>query len=118
MAQQYLPSLEAQYRGELQRAKLLRVVTADVYLSDAALWEQYRDENETVKVALTAIIPRNAVPDSAVKLSDAEVAAYYKAHHDEFKRPRTAYLSYVALPRLHHRRRHGGHPGPGRLGPP
>jgi peptidyl-prolyl cis-trans isomerase D len=39
VAQQYLPSLEAQYREELQRAKLLRVVTADVYLSDAALWE-------------------------------------------------------------------------------
>jgi peptidyl-prolyl cis-trans isomerase D len=100
VAQQYLPSLEAQYRGELQRAKLLRVVTADVYLSDAALWEQYRDENETVKVALTAIIPDNAVPDSAVKLSDAEVTAYYKGHQDEFKQPRTAYLSYVALPRL------------------
>lgn len=100
VAQQYLPSLEAQYRGELQRAKLLRVVTADVYLSNAALWEQYRDENETVKIALTAIIPRNAVPDSAVKLSDAEIAAYYKAHPDDFKQPRTAYLSYVALPRL------------------
>jgi len=99
VAQQYLPSLEGQYRGELQRAKLLRVVTADVYLSEPALWEQYRDENETVKVGLTAIIPRNAVPDSAVKLSDAEVAAYYKAHPDEFKRARTAFLSYVALPR-------------------
>ncbi|MDQ3224922.1 MAG: peptidylprolyl isomerase [Gemmatimonadota bacterium] len=100
VAQQYLPSLEAQYRGELQRAKLLRVVTADVYLSDAALWEQYRDENEKVKVALTAIIPRNAVPDSAIKLSDAEVAAFYKTHQDDFKQQRTAYLSYVVLPRL------------------
>ena len=100
VAQQYLPSLEAQYRGELQRAKLLRVVTADVYLSEAALWEQYRDENETVKVALTAIIPRTAVPDSAVPLGEVEVAAYYKAHPDDFKQQRTAYLSYVALPRL------------------
>ncbi len=100
LAQQYLPSMEAQYREELQRAKLLRVVTADVYLSDAALWEQYRDENETVKVGLTAIIPRNIVPDSAVKVTDAEVAAYYKSHRDEFKKPRTAYLSYVSVPRL------------------
>ena len=57
VAQQYLPSLEAQYRDELQRTKLLRVVTADVYLSDAALWEHYRDEHETVKIGLTAIIP-------------------------------------------------------------
>ena len=100
IAQQYLPSMEAQYREELQRAKLLRVVTADVYLSDAALWEQYRDENEKVKVGLTAIIPGTVVPDSTVKLTPAEVEAYYKAHRDEFKRPRTAYLSFVALPRL------------------
>ena len=34
-----------------QRSKLLRVVTADIYLSDAALWEQYRDEHEQVKIA-------------------------------------------------------------------
>jgi peptidyl-prolyl cis-trans isomerase D len=97
---QYLPALEAQYREQLERSKLLRVVTADIYLSDAALWEQYRDEHEQVKIGLTAIIPRNAVPDSQVKLTDADVAAYYRAHQDEFKRPRTAYLSYVALPRL------------------
>ena len=99
IAQQYLPSLEAQYREELQRAKLLRVVTADVYLSDAALWERYRDENETVKIGLTAIVPRNVVADSAVKVTAAEAEAYYKANRDEFKRPRTAFLSYVALGR-------------------
>ena len=70
------------------------MVTADIYLSDAALWEHYRDEHETVKIGLTAIVPRNAVPDSAVKVSDAEIAEYYQAHRDEFKRPRTAFLSY------------------------
>jgi len=97
---QYLPALEAQYRDQLRRSKLLRVVAADIYLSDAALWEQYRDENEQVKVAVTAIIPRNAVPDSAVKLTDEEVTAYYRSHQDDFKRSRTAFLSFVALPRL------------------
>ena len=100
VAQQYLPSLESQYRDQLMRSKLLRVVTADVYLSDAALWEQYRDEHETVKISLTAIVPKNVVPDSAVKFTDAEIQAYYKAHQDDFKRPATAYLSFVALPRL------------------
>jgi peptidyl-prolyl cis-trans isomerase D len=97
---QYLPALEAQYRDQLRRSKLLRVVAADIYLSDAALWEQYRDENEQVKVGLTAIIPRNAVPDSAVQITDQEVTAYFRAHQDDFKRSRTAFLSYVALPRL------------------
>ena len=100
VAQQYLPSLEAQYRDELQRAKLLRLVTSDIYLSDAALWERYRDEHEMVKIGLTAIVPRNAVPDSSIRVSDAEVAAYYKAHRNEFQRPKTAYMSYVALPRM------------------
>ena len=100
VAQQYLPALESQYRDELQRSKLLRVVTADVYLSDAALWERYRDEHEMVKVGLTAIIPENAVPDSAVPVTDADVARYYQNHRDEFKRNRTAYLSFVALPRV------------------
>jgi peptidyl-prolyl cis-trans isomerase D len=100
VAQQYLPSLEAQYRDELQRTKLLRLVTSDIYLSDAALWERYRDEHEMVKIGLTAIVPRNAVPDSSIQVSDAELAAYYKAHQDEFQRPKSAYLSYVALPRL------------------
>jgi peptidyl-prolyl cis-trans isomerase D len=100
VAQQYLPSLEAQYREELLRNKLLRLVTSDIYLSDAALWERYRDENEMVKIGLTAIVPRNVVADSSIQVSDAEVAAYYKAHRDEFARPRTAYLSYVALPRV------------------
>jgi len=100
VAQQYLPALEAQYREQIQRSKLLRVVTADIYLSDAALWEQYRDEHETAKIGLAAIIPRNVIADSAVHVSDAEIAAYYKAHLDEFNRPATAYLSFVALPRL------------------
>src|SRR3954454_10925337 len=89
VAQQYLPSLEAQYRDELLRNKLFRVVTSDIFLSDAALWERYRDEHENVKIGLTAIVPRNAVPDSAVKVSEAEIAKYYQAHRDEFKRPRT-----------------------------
>jgi peptidyl-prolyl cis-trans isomerase D len=100
VAQQYLPSLEAQYREQLERSKLLRVVTADIYLSDAALWEQFRDEHEKVKIGLTAVIARNIVPDSAVALSDAEITAYYKAHLDDFQRPATSYLSFVALPRL------------------
>src|SRR5919106_116504 len=76
VAQQYLPSLEAQYRDELQRVMLLRLVTSDIYLSDAALWEHYRDEHETVKIGLTAIVPRNVVPDSSIRVTDADIAAY------------------------------------------
>lgn len=97
---QYVPVLEAQYADQIRQAKLLRVVTGDVYLSDPALWEGWRDANEKVTVELAAIIPRNAVPDSAVSLGDAEVKQYFDSHRDDFKRPATAYLSYVQLIRL------------------
>jgi len=99
-ADQVVPYLEAQAREDIRRAKLFRVVTADVYLSDAALWQHYRDRHETVTMGLTPILPRNAVPDSMVKVTPAEVEAYYKANPGEFERPATAHLSYVALPRL------------------
>jgi len=100
VAQQFLPSMEAQYRAELERAKLFRTVTADVFLSDAALWERYRDEHEAVKVDLAAIVPATAVPDSAVPVSQAELEAWYGAHKAELDRPKTIYTSFIAISRL------------------
>ena len=95
----YVDAIGEQYRDILLRNKLLRIITADVVLSDAALWERYRDEHEQVKIALTAIIPRNVIPDSAVTITPEEVNAYYRAHEAEFTRPETAYLSLVRLDR-------------------
>ncbi len=100
VGQQYIPYLEQQYRDEILRAKLLRNVTADVFLSDAALWERYRDQNESVTIALTPLVPNRVIPDSAVQVEPAEVDAYYQAHKDEFDRPATAYLSYLAVSRV------------------
>lgn len=99
VGQQFIPVLESQYRDQIMQSKLLRVVTADVYLSDPALWQLYRDRNETARVALTAILPRRAIADSAVRVTPEEVLAYYKANPDAFKRPATAYLSFVTMSR-------------------
>ncbi len=93
-------ALAASYREQLRRVKLLTQVTSDIFLSDAALWQHYRDDNEKVTVSLTAVIPRNAVPDSTIAVTPAEASAWYKAHQDDFKRPATAFLSYVSVPRL------------------
>lgn len=97
---QYLPALEQQYRDQILQAKLFRAITADVYVSDAALWQRYRDQNEKTTVGLAAIVPDKVVPDSAVAVTPAEVEAYFKAHRDEFTRKGRAYLSYVSLSRL------------------
>jgi peptidyl-prolyl cis-trans isomerase D len=94
----YLDLLANQYRDEIRRSKLLQSVTADVYVSDPALWQQYRDANEQVTISLTAILPRNAVADSQVTVTPAEVAEYYKNHREAFDRPKTAFVTYVSLP--------------------
>jgi len=98
--QQVVPYLEDRYREELLRGKLLRRVIADVYVSDAELWERYRDEKETVKVGALVIDPALAIPDSAAPVSDKEIEDYYRTHRDELKLSHAAFLSYLALPRL------------------
>src|SRR2546422_11563977 len=40
------------------------------------------------------------IPDSLASLSDAELQRYYEAHQKDFKRPATAWLSFVAQPRV------------------
>lgn len=99
VGQQYVPYLEQRYRDELLRSKLLRNITADIFLSDAALWQRYRDQHETVRIALTPLVPNMVIPDSAVSVSSDEVDAYYREHRDEFDRPATAFLSFVAVSR-------------------
>ena len=94
----YLQVLAAQYRDDIRRSKLLQAVTADVYVSDAALWQQFRDVNEQATIGLTAILPRTAVADSLVTVTPAEVAEYYKQHQVAFERPTTAFVSYVSMP--------------------
>ncbi len=96
---QVVPILEAQYSEQMRQSKLLRVVTADVYISDAGLWQNWKDANEKVSIEVTALLPRSVVPDSAVPVTDADLRKYYEQHPDEFKRPATAYLSYVQLVR-------------------
>jgi peptidyl-prolyl cis-trans isomerase D len=98
--QAFVPLLEDRYRDEIMRAKLIRGVIGDIYLSDAALWERYRDEREMIRVGILEVNPEAAVSDDAAPVTAEDVESYYRAHQDEFKRPRAAYLSYIALPRL------------------
>jgi peptidyl-prolyl cis-trans isomerase D len=99
VGQQYVPIFEVQSRDQILRNRLYISITADVYLSDAALWEKYRDLNEKVKISLTPIVGRMVVPDSAVSAGEDEIKAYYTAHTSEFNRPKTAFMHFVAVPR-------------------
>ncbi len=97
---QFLQALEARYRQEIPRAKLYDQLVADVYLSDAKLWQGYKDQHDSVRIRLLALFPDRVIPDSEVIVADAEVEVYYERNRSEFERPAVAYLSYISVPRI------------------
>ena len=95
----FLLQLEQYYRTEIPKQKLFEQVTAGVYVSDADLWRAWQDSHDSASVTYVAW---NNVPDSAdvASVTDAEMHAYYDAHHAEFDRPGVARLSVVVIPRI------------------
>src|SRR6267378_2132447 len=96
---EFAAQVEQLYRDYLPQRKLEEYLTADVYTPDAKLWRIWRDQHESVTVALFAVHPEG-VPDSLAPVSDAELERYYGAHQADFKRPAAAWVSYVELPRI------------------
>ncbi len=96
---QFLRSLEARYRQAIPQMKLAQYLTSDIYIPDAKLWRIYRDQHESVTVAVVPIRPEQ-IPDQDAPVSDAELEQYSAAHKADFKRPAMAFLSFVAQPRL------------------
>lgn len=99
VGQQYIPLLENRYREEILRSRLFRAIVADVAVSDAALWERFRDEHERVQVGLVRLDPATSVPESAIQVSPAEVETWYRDRRESFRQPRRAWLSYISVPR-------------------
>ena len=96
---EFTSQIEQLYRDYLPQRKLQEYLTADVYVSDAKLWRIWRDQHESVTVAVLAVRPED-VPDSLAPVSETEVQRYYDTHKNDFKRPAAAWLSYVAQPRV------------------
>ena len=96
---QFRLQIEELYREYIPEQKLQQYLTSDIYQSDTKLWRLWRDQRESVTVAVAAVRPEN-IPDSLAPVSEAEVERYYAAHKDEFKQQATAWLSYVVLPRV------------------
>lgn len=71
--QSAVPYLEERYREELLRGKLMRGIIGDVFVSDAALWERYRDEKEQVKVASLKVNPAVAIAADATPVAPQEI---------------------------------------------
>ena len=93
-----LQYLEQYYRSEIPRQKLFAQVASDVYVSDARLWTLWQDTYDSARVTYAAFRPE-LLPDSAVKVSDAEISAFYDKNRKSYDRPGRAVVSLVAIPR-------------------
>lgn len=92
-----LLQLEAYYRDVIPRSKLMRQVSADLYVTDAALWDEYRDRNERISIRYLALNPAQRVDDSTIVVTSEEVRAYYESHEEEFALPAQATVRAVVL---------------------
>jgi peptidyl-prolyl cis-trans isomerase D len=95
-----LLQLEGYYRETLPRERLINMVADGVVVSDAELWQSFRDSRETVTVRLLSIDPAVEVADTAVQVTDAEIRADYRERQDDFAKPATATVNLVSLPFL------------------
>jgi peptidyl-prolyl cis-trans isomerase D len=93
-----LLQLEQYYRSEIPKEKLFDQVASDVYISGEQLWRRFQDTHDTAQVTFVAFEPER-IPDSAVRVSDDEVRAYYDTHKKLFERPGTAKVSVIIVPR-------------------
>jgi peptidyl-prolyl cis-trans isomerase D len=96
----FLLALESRYRAVIPQSKLVEELASTVYVPTPKLWRMYQDQNDSVTAQFALIQPDIQVPDSAVKLTDQQLQTYYNQHRDDFKRPATAYLSFIAQPRM------------------
>jgi len=95
-----LQALEGRYREELPKIKLFRQVTSDVYVSDAKLWQIWRDTHDSLTVRALVVRPEDAVSDASVRVTPQDLEAYHRTHQDELRLPALAHLSFIGLPKL------------------
>ena len=91
--------LEDEMRAEIPERKLFDQVTDGVYITDAELWQAYRDAHDSATVSFIAFRPQPGSP-AGLAISDNELRAYFDSHKDEFRAPGRAIVSLLIVPRL------------------
>jgi peptidyl-prolyl cis-trans isomerase D len=93
----FLLQLEAYYRDIIPRGKLLRQVSSGIYFTEAELWDQFRLQNQQVRVRFVAFNPDQRVEDFSAEVSEREIRDYYDDHQEDFQVPAQVDVKYVAL---------------------
>jgi peptidyl-prolyl cis-trans isomerase D len=89
--------LEAYYRDVIPRGKLMRQVSSGIFLSDAELWQQWKDRDEKAVIRFLPLDPTTRYQDDDFEIPDTDTEAYYEEHKDEFEVPARAKIRVVVL---------------------
>ena len=89
--------LEAYYRDVIPRGKLLRQVSAGIYLSGAELWQRWKDQSEQVEVRYMAFEPATRYEDAQFSIPNSDIEGYYRDKQEEFEVPARAAVKVVVL---------------------
>jgi peptidyl-prolyl cis-trans isomerase D len=93
-----LLQLEQYYRTEIPKQKLYDQIATDVYVSEEELWRRWQDSHDSAQVSFVAFGPER-ISDSAVRVTDDEIRAYFDTHKKQFDRPGRAKVSIIIIPR-------------------
>ncbi len=93
-----LAGLEAYYRNEIPKQKLFDQLGSDAYVSDERLWQIYRDRHDSAQVSFV-LVGQNALTDTAVTVTDAEMSQFFDRNKKRFTRPGRAVVSLLTVPR-------------------
>ena len=89
--------LEAYYRDVIPRSKLLRQVGAGIWLTDAELWQQWKDRNQLAEIRYVPLNPATRYEDAEFTILEGEIRDYYRTHEEEFTVPARATVRFTIL---------------------
>lgn len=93
-----LAGLEAFYRTEIPKQKLYDQIASGAYVSDARLWEIYRDRHDSASISFV-VLRTDLLSDSTADVSEAEITRYYEQNKKRYERPGRAIVSLLTVPR-------------------
>jgi len=91
----FLQQLEQYYREIIPRSKLLRQVSSGIFVSDAQLWQDFRDRNERVQIRFVPLDVESVVADRDVQVSESEIEARYQRIRANLDVPASAQIRYT-----------------------
>ncbi len=94
-----LAQLEGYYRSEIPRNKLFSQLVTETWLGDDQLFQVYRDERDSARVAFVSLRPTPA-QIAAVAIPEAEARRYYDQYKGRWERQGQAVVSLVGISRI------------------